>query len=68
MAHEETDDDISSGGLNPAGFTPNYGWPMKPGRHVRKLTPARRAFGWILIALMLAALAYALFAAFRYMP
>lgn len=54
------EDDISQGGLNPAGFTPNYGWPVKSsggsasGGHGKK--PRRSAFGWILTVLLVAGL------------
>ena len=50
------DDDISEGGLNPAGFTPNYGWPVKSresGAEPRKTaTPKHAALGWTLTALL----------------
>jgi len=36
--------------LSPVGFTPNYGWPFKPGKTLRR----RSVFGTALALLMLA--------------
>jgi hypothetical protein len=40
--------------LNPAGFTPSYGWPFKPGKNVRKRSAGAQLLVYICFALMLA--------------